>query len=80
MGLNDQEKILCASYMLKKKAHYWWPSIKSKSDILTMTWEDFKVEFNQKFYNPTAMQAQQTKFLNLKQGDMTMAKAIKKFK
>ena len=40
-----------------------------------MTWEDFKAEFNMKFYNPTAMSAQQTEFLYLKQGNMMAAEA-----
>ena len=44
-----------------------------------MTWEDFKAEFNRKFYNPTIMSAQQTEFLNLKQGNMTVVESVKKF-
>ena len=44
-----------------------------------MTWEDFKIEFNQKFYNLSTMCAQQTEFLNLKQGIMMVAKMVKKF-
>ena len=36
-------------------------------------------EFNQKFFNPTTMSAHQTEFLTLKQDDMTVTTAIKKF-
>ncbi|KAL5555306.1 hypothetical protein UlMin_037542 [Ulmus minor] len=79
MELNDQERVFCASYMLKKEARYWWESVEARRDIRAMTWEDFKAEFNRKFYNPIAMQEQQTEFLTLKQGKMTVAEAVQKF-
>ena len=44
-----------------------------------MSWEDFKMEFNRKFYNLTATSAQQTEFLILKQRNIKIAEAIKKF-
>ena len=44
-----------------------------------MTRVDFVLEFNKKCFNPTAMSAQRTKFLNLKQENMTVAEAVKKF-
>ena len=40
-----------------------------------MMWADFFMEFKMNFFNLTAMSAQQTKFLNLKQESMTVAKA-----
>ncbi|KAL5560320.1 hypothetical protein UlMin_036531 [Ulmus minor] len=79
MELNDQERVFCASYMLKKEARYWWESVEARRDIRAMTWEDFKAEFNRKFYNPIAMQEQQTEFLTLKQGKMTVTEAVRKF-
>ena len=78
MELNDQEIVICASYMLKREARYWWETIKARRAVWEMTREDFKTEFNRKFYNPTAMSAQQIKFLN-QQGNMTVAEAVKKF-
>ena len=78
MELNDQERIICASYMLKRESRYWWETVKDRIIVHKMTWEDFKTEFNRKFYNPTAMSAQQIKFLN-QQGNMTVAEAVKKF-
>ncbi|KAL5540065.1 hypothetical protein UlMin_045795 [Ulmus minor] len=79
MELNDQERVFCASYMLKKEARYWWESVEARRDVRAMTWVDFKAEFNRKFYNPIAMQEQQTEFLTLKQGKMTVAEAVRKF-
>ncbi|KAL5548161.1 hypothetical protein UlMin_003392 [Ulmus minor] len=79
MELNDRERVLCVSYMLKKDARYWWESVKARRDVQLLTWAEFVEEFNRKFYNPTAMSAQQTEFLNLQQGNMTVAAAVKKF-
>ncbi|KAL5543027.1 hypothetical protein UlMin_010737 [Ulmus minor] len=44
-----------------------------------MTWADFVYEFNKKFFNPTALSAQQTEFLNFKQDNMTVAESVRKF-
>ena len=30
MELNDEEKIICASYAPKEEAHYWWEAIKNQ--------------------------------------------------
>ncbi|KAL5556154.1 hypothetical protein UlMin_038390 [Ulmus minor] len=44
-----------------------------------MTWTDFVYEFNKKFFNPTALSAQQTEFLNFKQDNLSVAEAVRKF-
>ncbi|KAL5567024.1 hypothetical protein UlMin_030188 [Ulmus minor] len=44
-----------------------------------MLWADFVYKFNKKFFNPTALSAQQTEFLSLKQDNMMVAEAVKKF-
>ena len=80
MELDDRERIICATYMLKRKAHYWQESVKARRNVRAMLWADFVYEFNKKFFNPTALSAQQTQFLNFKQDSMTVAEAIKIFK
>ena len=65
MELTDRERVFCAFYMLKKEARYWWESVKARRDVQIMTWAKFVEEFNMNFFNPTAMSAQQTEFLNL---------------
>ena len=44
-----------------------------------MTWADFITELNLKYYNHMAIKAQRNEFNNLKQGNMTVIKAILKF-
>ena len=53
MELNDEEKIICVAYVLKKEARYWWEVVKTRRNIQEMTWADFVYEFNKKFFNPT---------------------------
>ena len=36
-------------------------------------------EFNRKYFNPEFLRAQQTEFLNLKQEQMTVTEAVRKF-
>ncbi|KAL5553903.1 hypothetical protein UlMin_041305 [Ulmus minor] len=79
MRLTDQERVSCASFMLKKDARHWWATVKVTRDVTEMTWADFVREFNQKYYNSAILRAQQDEFMNLKQGNMTVIEAVNKF-
>ncbi|KAL5575284.1 hypothetical protein UlMin_016983 [Ulmus minor] len=79
MELRDEEKITCAVFVLRKEARYWWDAVKSRRVVQAMSWADFVYEFNKKFFNPTALSAQQMEFLNFKQDNMTIAEAVRKF-
>ena len=68
MELSDQEKIQCATFMLKKEARCWWRTVKKRIDVSTTTWEEFVTEFNLKYFSSETVIAQQTEFHNLKQG------------
>ena len=78
MELRDEEKITCAVYVLRKEARYWWDAVKSRRVVQAMTWADVVYEFNKKFFNPTALSAQQTEFLNFKQDNMLVDNAVRK--
>ena len=41
MQLNDQERVACASFMLKKDARHWWATVKLTRNVEAMTWADF---------------------------------------
>ena len=79
MQLNDQERVACASYMLKKGARHWWSTVKLTQDVNIMSWADFMEEFNQKYYNSAILRVQEDEFLNMKQGTMTVIEAVNKF-
>ena len=57
MTLNDQQKVLCASYMLKKEARRRWQTVELRKDINLMTWQDFIEELNEKYFNLDNMAA-----------------------
>ena len=66
MQLNDHEQVMCTSFMLRKDARHWWATVKLRRNVDAMTWVEFVGEFNQKYYNPATLRAQQNEFLNLK--------------
>ena len=79
MELSDHERVSCASYMFKCEARYWCESVRDRKSLQVMSWEDFVLEFNIKFFNPIAISAQQIEVLTLKQGSMTVVAIVQKF-
>ncbi|GMN64473.1 hypothetical protein TIFTF001_033541 [Ficus carica] len=79
MRLTEQEKVLCASFALKKDARHWWMTVQMRRDVTTMSWQDFVTEFRIMYYNREVLAVQQDEFTNLKQGSMTVMEAVKKF-
>ena len=79
MNLNDQDKVRCAAFLLKKDARYWWETIMIRRDVATMTWEDFVTKFNLKYYNRVTMRAKQSELINLRQRHVTVTEIVHKF-
>nr|GMN19834.1 hypothetical protein TIFTF001_048666 [Ficus carica]GMN19852.1 hypothetical protein TIFTF001_048668 [Ficus carica] len=79
LRLSDQEKILCASFVLKKDARLWWETVQIRWDVTQMTWEDFVDEFKEKYFNIEDMEAQQDELSNFRQGNLSVAEAVQKF-
>ncbi|GMN28268.1 hypothetical protein TIFTF001_041143 [Ficus carica] len=79
MRLTEQEKVLCASFALKKDARHWWITVQMRRDVTAMSWQDFVAEFRTMYYNREVLAVQQDEFANLKQGTMTVMEAVKKF-
>ncbi|GMN72811.1 hypothetical protein TIFTF001_052077 [Ficus carica] len=51
MGLTEQEKVLCASFALKKDARHWWMTVQMRRNVANMNWKDFVAEFSTIYYN-----------------------------
>ncbi|GMN32856.1 hypothetical protein TIFTF001_044725 [Ficus carica] len=77
--LNDQEKVLYAFFMLRKDARLWWETVQIRRDVTQMTWEDFVEEFKEKYFNTEVMEAQQDELDKFRQGNLSVAEAVKKF-
>ncbi|GMN69550.1 hypothetical protein TIFTF001_038595 [Ficus carica] len=80
MGLTEHEKVLCASFALKKDARHWWMTVQIRRNVATMSWQDFVTEFRAIYYNREILAAQQDEFNSIRQGSMTVLEAVKKFK
>ncbi|KAL5574031.1 hypothetical protein UlMin_023628 [Ulmus minor] len=79
MRLNDHERVLCAIYMLRKNARFWWDVVKQTLNAEALVWEEFKAVFNCKYFHPTVLQGKVEEFNNLRQGNMSVTEAIKRF-
>ncbi|KAL5573852.1 hypothetical protein UlMin_023449 [Ulmus minor] len=79
MRLNDHERVLCAIYMLRKDARFWWDVVKQTLNAKALVWEKFKVVFNHKYFHPAVLQGKVEEFNNLRQGNMSITEAIKRF-
>jgi len=77
--LGDDQKTPYATYFLKGEVIYWWESVKAMEVNQQVSWERFKKLFLEKYY-PKYMQNQmELKFLELKQGSMSVLEYEKKF-
>nr|GMN67911.1 hypothetical protein TIFTF001_036972 [Ficus carica] len=58
MGLTELEKVLCASFALKKNAQHWWMTVQMHRNVATMSLQDFVTEFRAMYYNREVLAAQ----------------------
>ncbi|GMN68198.1 hypothetical protein TIFTF001_037249 [Ficus carica] len=79
MGLSEQEKVMCASFELKKDAQHWWMTVQMRRNVTTMSWQDFVTMFRAMYYNQEILAAQQDEFNSFRQASMTVMEAVKKF-
>ncbi|GMN21613.1 hypothetical protein TIFTF001_047303 [Ficus carica] len=79
MGLTEQEKVLCASFALKKDARHWWMTVQMRRNVANMGWQDFVTEFSTMYYNGEILAVQQDEFTSFKQGSMSVLEAVNKF-
>ena len=69
-----------ASYELKKDARYCRKTVALRRDVDGMSWNDFVVKLNTKFFNMRTINANQRDFNKLKQRSMHVTEAVTKFK
>ena len=59
-------RIPCAVKFLEDHAHTWWKTIVRRYDGRpTLTWADFRREFEEKYYSQTLWEKKWTEFMNL---------------
>lgn len=77
--LGEDQKTVYASYFLKGDVIFWWETVQALEGNRIVTWNRFKELFLEKYF-PKYMQTQmELKFLELKQGNMSVLEYEKKF-
>lgn len=79
MDIEDAEKIRCATFMLKRDARKWWEAAKQGKDLRTLTWNQFKDVFYEKYFKTDVRARKADQFYALKQGDKTVAEYVRQF-
>ncbi|KAL8155372.1 hypothetical protein AgCh_000671 [Apium graveolens] len=79
VGAGTEQKTKFASYFLKGEANYWWESTRALEGGVFITWERFTELFMEKYFPRYMKNQMEIKFLNLTQGDLTVAEYEAKF-
>ncbi|XP_073129714.1 uncharacterized protein [Henckelia pumila] len=72
MGLSEAVRVRCTIFLLKDDVALWW-------ELTTLTWDDFKGHFFQKYFNAEVGARLKKEFMSLRQGDLLVAEFARKF-
>ncbi|XP_075482883.1 uncharacterized protein LOC142523123 [Primulina tabacum] len=79
MNMVDANRVRCAIYLLKDDTSLWWEGAERGVNLNTLTWEDFKRMFYEKYSIAYMRFRLKREFMSLWQGDMPVAEFVKKF-
>ena len=76
---SDTTRIGLATFQLEGEAQVWWRWARTSRDLEVMTWAEFQELFMGKYFPVTVRHAKAQKFLELKQGTMTVMDYVTRF-
>ncbi|XP_028072240.1 uncharacterized protein LOC114274494 [Camellia sinensis] len=76
---NEQDRVTMAAFQTEGEADHWWEMIKSARQVETLTWRQFEDLFMEKYFPNSLRQEMIQKFLQLKQGKMSVAQYANRF-
>ncbi|PKI58538.1 hypothetical protein CRG98_021070 [Punica granatum] len=82
MEVSDTQRVALATFMLEGDAQYWWEATQRRLDTNSshvITWAEFTQAFYNKYFPASFRRAKEREFLNLKQGDLSVAEYEVKF-
>ena len=81
MRCDHVQKVDFATYMLESDAEHWWNSTRGSlaTQGAPITWEEFKEVFLEKYFPHNVHIQKETKFLQLRQEEMTVVEFVAKF-
>ena len=76
----EEQKVIFGTHSLVEEAEYWWENTRQclEAEGQVVTWETFKRVFMEKYF-PEDVRNKEMKFLELKQGNMTVVEYASKF-
>ncbi|KAJ4702887.1 Cellular nucleic acid-binding protein [Melia azedarach] len=77
----DQQKVTCATYMLKGSASHWWEMTSRAQDMegYNVTWDRFKELFDEKYFPQSLRDDKEAEFIQLTQGSKSLIEYERKF-
>ena len=79
LQIEDEEKVKCVVYMLRKDARIWWEVVMKSRDVTTMSWAEFLREFNSKYYSQVVINSKVAEFTRLQQGNLSVLEYVQQF-
>ena len=76
---SDAAKIRLAAFQLEGESQVWCDWVRTSRDLEAMTWAEFQELFMGKYFPDKARHAKAQKFLELKQGTMTVMDYVARF-
>ena len=76
---SDATRIKLIVFQLEGEAQVWWKWARTSRDLEAMTWAEFQEMFMGKYFLDTARHAKSLKFLDLKQGAMSVMDYVARF-
>ncbi|XP_024025359.1 uncharacterized protein LOC112092721 [Morus notabilis] len=66
-------------YKMEGQASNWWKQVRRRLNVTGMTWEQFKVLFNEQYFPQSYRDEKAIEFMSLLQGDMSVSEYEAKF-
>ncbi|XP_075489553.1 uncharacterized protein LOC142528392 [Primulina tabacum] len=79
MEMADADRVRCTIYLLKGDAFLWWEGADRGVNMATLTWEEFKRVFYDKYFTSNVCSRLEREFMSLHQWDWSVAEFVQKF-
>ncbi|XP_073154043.1 uncharacterized protein [Henckelia pumila] len=80
MELGDADRVRCSTFLLKEDAALWLEGVEKTVDLATLTWDEFKKLFFEKYFTADVRARLKREFMSLRQGDSSVAEFVRMFK
>ncbi|XP_073137244.1 uncharacterized protein [Henckelia pumila] len=79
MELGDEHQVCCMMFLPKDGAALWFEGVEKTIDVTTLTWEEFKTLFYEKYYTAEVRVQLKKEFMSLRQEVLTVSEFVSKF-